>query len=383
MIADALKLLTAQAGAAVDVDAANEVLARVAAIAHDESLPASRELALALLNAACTLVPLGAPGAVEDLFHAAQRWLSAASDARIDDQLLLWQNLAALYDRQGANEPRNQTLALIGRLAETCDGPLDEPGVQVFLEQGLMYRRLGKTVPMLTMLRQVHRQRCSDACNPSERLAWFVAYAEILLEAARPDEAAPVLSHGATLARELGDAEREASLLNRIARSALTRGDADSVSAAVLALERARGLCESTPALADSDFGTAVLHNLVGAWIKAADEARWPQALQLIEHVIERLRQRGQVDSDDFAHALFHRAELVEYLADWPGAARGYAAAAATPNADAQTVTECLSLAGRAWFEAGEFDAASDCYFAALRRRIAAGDAAAASASTA
>ena len=378
-IAD-LKLLVEQARSAVDADAANDVLARATVIAHDESLPGSRELAMALFNVAGALVPLGAPGGVEDLFGAVQRMLIASGESRTDDHLLLWHNLGVLYDRHGATELHHQMLARVSQVAANYDGPLERRGADVFLEQGLSYRRHGQTEVMRVMLRQVHRYKTSDACAPAERLSWLVAYAELLFEAGCPDEAAPVLSQGVTLARELGDAEREAWLLNRIAASALARGDADSVSAAVLALERARGLCESTPALADSDFGAAVLHNLVGAWIKAADEARWPQALRLIEHVIERLRQRGQVDSDDFAHALFHRAELVEYLADWPGAARGYAAAAATPNADAQTVTECLSLAGRAWFEAGEFDAASDCYFAALRRRVAASDAAAASA---
>ena len=44
---------------------------------------------------------------------------------------------------------------------------------------------------------------------------------------------------------------------------------------------------------------------------------------------------------------------------------------AATPNAEAQTVTERLSLVGQAWFEAGQFDAASDCYLAAVRRLVA------------
>ena len=367
----ALKLLAEQAAAAGNADAANQVLARAALMANDESLPASRDVAMALFNVAGALVPLGAPAGVEALFGAVQRRLTASGESRTDDHLLLWHKLGVLYDRHGATELREQMLALVSRVAANYDGPLERCGADVFLEQGLTYRRHGQTGVMLTMLRQVHRYKTSDACAPAERLSWLAAYAELLVEAGCADEAAPVLSHGVTLARELGDAEREASLLNRIARSALTRGDADSVLVAVAALERARTVIDSTPALADSDFGNAVRHNLVSAWIKAGDPARWPQALPLIERVIARLRQRGQVDSDDFAHALFHRAELVEYLADWPGAARGYAAAAATPNAEAQTVTECLSLAGRAWFEAGQFDAASDCYLAAVRRRVA------------
>ena len=367
----ALKLLAEQAAAAGNADAANQVLARAAALAADVSLPASRELAIALFNVAGALVPLGAPSGVEDLFSAVQRMLIASGESRTDDHLLLWHNLGVLYDRHGATELHQQMLARVSQVAANYDGPLERVGADVFLAQGLTYRRHGQTEVMRVMLRQVHRYKTSGTCAPAERLSWLAAYAEMLVEAGCPDEAAPVLSHGVTLARELGNAEHEASLLNRIARSALTRGDAESVLTAVAALECARSVVDSTPALADSDFANAVRHNLVSAWIKAGDPARWPQAVPLIERVIERLRQRSQVDSDDFAHALFHRAELVEYLADWPGAARGYAAAAATLNAEAQTVTECLALAGRAWFEAGQFDAASDCYLAAVRRRVA------------
>ena len=369
-IAD-LKLLAEQAAAASTADAANEVLARATVIAGNVSLPASRELAIALFNVAGALVPLGAPSGVEDLFSAVQRMLIASGESRTDDHLLLWHNLGVLYDRHGATELHQQMLARVSQVAANYDGPLERVGADVFLAQGLTYRRHGQTEVMRVMLRQVHRYKTSGTCAPAERLSWLAAYAEMLVEAGCPDEAAPVLSHGVTLARELGNAEHEASLLNRIARSALTRGDAESVLTAVAALECAQSVVDSTPALADSDFANAVRHNLVSAWIKAGDPARWPQAVPLIERVIERLRQRSQVDSDDFAHALFHRAELVEYLADWPGAARGYAAAAATLNAEAQTVTECLALAGRAWFEAGQFDAASDCYLAAVRRRVA------------
>jgi cytochrome c-type biogenesis protein CcmH/NrfG len=44
--------------------------------------------------------------------------------------------------------------------------------------------------------------------------------------------------------------------------------------------------------------------------------------------------------------------------------------AAAVPGAQPANAAEWLSLAGRAWFEAGEFDRASDCYLDAVRRRI-------------
>ena len=63
-------------------------------------------------------------------------------------------------------------------------------------------------------------------------------------------------------------------------------------------------------------------------------------------------------------------ANLTEHLGDWPGAARGYLAASAVPGAERDDATCWLSLAGRAWFEASEWDAASDCYLDAVRRRV-------------
>ncbi len=368
MTVAALKLLAAQAGAATDAAAANQVLARAAVIAHDESLPASRELALALINVAGALVPLGAPGGVEDLFREVQRMLTDAGQTQIDDQLLLWHNLGVLYDQHAANDLRNQTLALIGKLAETYNGPLQSHGVRVLLEQGLSYRRHGQTEPMLVMLRQVHRHRISDASVPAERLSWLSAYAPILLEAGRSDEASLVLQQGVALAHELGDAGCEAMLLNTSASIASARNDN---AAALAALERALQVVDGAPALADSQLAVAVLRNLVAARLTAADASRYPEALTLSERAIDMLRRLGRADSDEFAHALYHRAVLTEYLGDWTGAARGYSAAAAVSGVSAGAATDWLSLAGRAWFEAGEFDAASASYHAAVRRRVA------------
>ncbi len=364
-----LKLLAQQAAAATDAAAANDVLGRAAAIASDESLPASREVAMALINVAGALVPLGAPGGVEELFHAVQRMLVAAGGALVDDQLLIWHNLGVLYRQHGANDLCNQTLALVGQLAETWNGPLQPHGAGVFLEQGLTYRRNGQTEPMLTMLRQVHRQRSSDATPPAERLVWLTFYAPLLLEAQRPDEALPLLSQGAALARQLGEAQSEVHLLNTHATFALSRSDVD---AALAALERALPLIDATPALAHSRMAAAVLHNLVAARLNAAEPSRYAEALAHSERVIDLLRRLGQADSGDFAQALYQHAVLIEYLGDWVGAARGYAAAAAVHGVDADAATDWLSLGGRAWFEAGEFDAASDCYLAAVRRRLSA-----------
>ena len=108
-----LALLTQRARAAGgDAAALNEVLTQVQAIAGDESLTPSRALAGTLIDAASALVGSGPPVQVEDLFGQAQRVVTASSDARIDDQLALWHNLGARFERHGAAHLWMQTLAL-------------------------------------------------------------------------------------------------------------------------------------------------------------------------------------------------------------------------------------------------------------------------------
>ncbi|MPZ45451.1 MAG: hypothetical protein GEV05_19080 [Betaproteobacteria bacterium] len=365
----ALKALAQQASGLTDAAGVSELLGQARTIAHDDSLPVSRGFGLALLEAATALVPRGEPHAVEDLFLQAQRVFEATGQHHVDDDLLLWHNLGALYEMHGAIEQRNQTMALIGQVATHYTGPLERRGADVLLDMAVLYHRARLVEPMLTMLRQVHRYRTSDASAPADRLSWLQIYTELLLRAERVDDALPLLADAIELAHDIGDAQCEASLLNTSARVFSARGDHASE---LRALERARTVIDSTPALADTQLAAAVLHNLVGRLLSARDSKRYPEAVTLSERVIDILPRLGHSDSDDFAHALYQRALLAEYGGDWAGAARGYSAAAAVPKAAALDTAEWLSLAGRAWYEVEAFDAASECYLGAIRRRIAA-----------
>jgi tetratricopeptide (TPR) repeat protein len=355
-----------------DAAVANQVLAQVQPLANDASLAPSRELAAALINAASALIPAAAPGEVEALFGQAQRVLNASSDALVDDQLMLWHNLGILYDRYSATDHRDPVLARILQAAERYDGPLQRYGADVFLEQALSYRRLGKTEPMLTLLRQVHRYRSGADQAPADKVSWLEIYASLLLDGGSIDTALPVLAQGIELAHELGQSGREVSLLLSRTRAALEH---DDLAAALAALERARGLVEQ-PALVATRHAASVWLNLAVVLLRQRATGRYAEARALCERAIEALRALGLAETDDLGFALYHRAVLTEYLGDWTGAARGYLAAAKVPGVRTEDAAEWLSLAGRAWFEAGEFDAAGDCYFDAVRRRVAAPSAA-------
>ena len=58
-----------------------------------------------------------------------------------------------------------------------------------------------------------------------------------------------------------------------------------------------------------------------------------------------------------------------EHQGDWRAAAQRIERVLTLPGLPAAELTEALSRAGRAWFKAGEFDAASRCCARAVRRR--------------
>lgn len=363
-----LKALTQGAQAARDAAAANAILAQASTIARDASLAQNRELAAALINCAAALVAFGAPVEVEALFGDAQRVLNASKDPRIDDQLMLWHNLGVLYDQHGATQRGDQTRALIGQAAERFEGSLHAYGANVFLEHALAYYRRGRTEPMLTLLRPVHRHRTGADQPPADRASWLEIYSSLLLEAGRHEEALPEIERGIELAQALGQSEREASLLFSRARAALAR---DDEATALASLERARQLVE-LPALATTKLAASVWLNLVPLLLRQGAAHRYAEARALCARAVDVLRGLDLAETHDYGVALYHHAVLTEYLGDWIGAARGYFAAARVGGVQKDTATEWLSLAGRAWFEAGEFDAASNCYLDSVRRRVAA-----------
>src|SRR5690606_23848112 len=89
------------------------------------------------------LVPWGPGPAVQALFVQAERVLKAAGDARIDDWLVLWHNLSALYAGYGIPEGSAELRDHIANVAGTWTGPLEGLGVRVLLEEAMGHRRDG------------------------------------------------------------------------------------------------------------------------------------------------------------------------------------------------------------------------------------------------
>lgn len=358
----------ATTGAAADAAAVDELLTAVMAIAADATLAPTRALGAGLNEAASALIGLAPPQAVEAVFGHAQRILRAAVDTLFDDWLVLWNNLAALYDRYGANEHLNRTLSELVRAAQFYDGPLRAYGANVCVHQATLLQRNGQTEAMLPLLRLAHRWFGSDEFAPEDRSTWLKTYAEMLLEAGRRDDAEPLLAQGIALAHELDQAEREAELRNLAATTAFARGDA---TAALALIEPARQLIDR-PALAQTSLAYAVLRNRVVCLLRLGDAERDADARRDNERAIGLVPQLGLHDSAGMAHLLHHRAVLLERAGDGRGAALAYRAAAEHPAASPAQRCNGHSLAGRAWFDAGDFDAASECYLEALRLRVAA-----------
>ena len=360
--------LTQQAQAAGgDAAATSEVLTQMLAIAGDESLDPSRALVKALVNAASAGIAAGPPGQVEAMFERALRVLKASSDARIDDELVLLNNFGALYEKHGATRLLMQTRELVLRFATQYEGPLEEIGATVFFQHALIYQSNGRTEPMLTLMRQYHRYRTGADQSLADRSSWLEIYAAMLLNAGRSDEVLPVIEQGIELAHTLGDVDREASLLMSSARAAVAR---DDVAAAVAALDRARPLIEQPP-LSQTTRAVSIWLTLASQLLNQGAVDRYVEVRRMCDQAIAALRALNRDETHEFAYAVYLQACVTEYLGDRATAARGFRAAAGIPGADKSDATDWMSRAARLWFESGDWDAASDCYLSAVRRRVA------------
>lgn len=363
---DTLVGLTTRLREAGDAATASEALAQAQTIAQEESLVPTRALGAALIDLASALVPWGPGPAVQALFVQAERVLKAAGDARIDDWLVLWHNLSALYAGYGIPEGSAELRDHIANVAGTWTGPLEGLGVRVLLEEAMGHRRDGHVEQMLACLRQVHRHRNADSQPAPDRASWLTTYAQFLAEAGSQSEANAVLAEAIDLAHSQGDREHEAGLLTRLAAGKLAL---DDVPGAATALDRAQALVAQPP-LADTPLAAAVAINQVVVVLRQPAQPRDTEALSLCARTIDLLRRLGQGDSEDCAYALYYQGQLSERLGDRVGAARHYRAAAAVAGAKPADAAEWLSLAGDALLDRGDYDAAGDCYLDAVRHRV-------------
>jgi tetratricopeptide (TPR) repeat protein len=363
-----LEVLARRLREAGDAATAAEVLPQAKAIAQDETLAPSRRLGAALADLAAALVGLGDLEAVRDLFKSGQRVLQSASDTRLDDLLWLWHNLGVLYERYGVTAARDELFAHIAHVAEIWTGPVHGLGAEVLVEQAAIHHRAGRVAPMKACLRQVHRVRDGADQSVTDRISWLRLYADMLSSRDCSTEAAPLLEEAIGLAHEAGATVLEVELLAIHAVGALERGD---VVAALQALDRALPQLLA-PALAGTRLAAAVWGNFASVVLKQGANARYAEALALCTKAIELMRRLGEGETDEYAYMLYYRGQLWERIGRRADAVPDYRAAAKVSGAARGDAAEWESLAGNVLFESGNFDAASDCYLAAVRNRIAA-----------
>lgn len=181
-----------RAGAALaagDTAGAVAVLREAAALPADGMTPAAAGAARELGALAGDLIELSEPALLEAVFERALATFQQAPDTRVGDVLATWNNLAALYDRHGAADRRNQVYGVIGGIAERYDGPLDTTAATVFIQMGEIYRRHRSFPGMLVAYRQVQRFMIEAADVPDQtRAAWLGRFADGLAEADREQE---------------------------------------------------------------------------------------------------------------------------------------------------------------------------------------------------
>ncbi len=350
-----------------DAATAQDVLVQVQAIAQDSTLTLSRRLGAAIENAACALMPWGPGPAIADLFNQAERVFKGAPDTFVDDWFAHWHNLSALYEGYGLPEGREAMREQIAKVAATWQGPLQELGAKVLIDEAKAHRRDGRIEPMRVCLALADRYCNGQDRSTSDRLEWLGWYATMLSGVELRAEADAVLEQGVALSRHGGQPQSEVEFLLRRVVCATEQGD---LPAAISLVQVARQ-CVARPPLAGTPLAIAVAINWIGLVLRQRDEARYSEALSQCTETIDALHRQGRDDGDELAYAHYYRADLFDRLGDRPHAAKDYRAAAATPGPAATDATEWLSLAGDAFFDCGDFNSASECYLDAVRRRAA------------
>jgi hypothetical protein len=287
MSGDALALIagwrerTRTARAAGDTATVAAVLRDAVSLDLETLQPPTRAAGHALAALAADLIDVPEPNALETLFNRALAIFQQAPDAQLGDLLTTWNNLAALYDRHGANDHRNRVYGIVGGIAERYEGPLDVASATVFMSLGELFRQHRSFPGMLVMYRQVQRFMLDASDTPDETLAlWLHRYATGLAEADRADEI---------------DAALERALITLEARA-----EPQPLSA---------GKC--------------------------------------LVLLAERRAARG----------------------DLTGAAELFERVVSVPALPEEARTDALSSAGRAFYKAGGYDRASQCFVRAVRRR--------------
>ncbi len=374
---DALQALRERAraaAAAADRDAAAAVLAQcgvaVPPDADAAAPPQPRQCGVALLDIATTLTPIGDAEALLACYASAHRALAAAPDAEFDDFLVLWNNLAALHDQRGDSQRTNAVLNHIVQATREFQGTVGKRGADVLARLLPLFQRAELKEPLITLLDAVRRYRTSPGQADDDVASWLDIHRQLLLRVGCTAEASAVSELAADHARRSGDTRREVLLLNSRAMQALDRRDQAGAGEAFELLSQARQSVDAS-ALAGTPIDAAVCHNLVTASLRLNDTAHRAQALAAAAHVLETRQRLGMTDSDEHAYALYQHALLLERDGEHAAAAPGYAAAAAIAATSASDRIEWLSLAARAWFNAGDFERASETYLRCLRGRVA------------
>src|SRR4029453_4032261 len=127
----------------------------------------------ALLGITTDLFAVGTPGALEALFNLALQRIEHAPDLRIGVVLMIWHNLAVLYDRHGAHELRQNVVDQIGHVAAHYTGPVGSDWAPVLEHTADVAESSGNVDFMLTLLAQAHRYWSGNpGIDAQQRAQW-------------------------------------------------------------------------------------------------------------------------------------------------------------------------------------------------------------------
>lgn len=332
--------------------------------ARAEGAPQSAAVARELLGIATDLFAAGAPGDIESLFDCALRRIEGAPDASLGVVLMIWFNLACLYDQHGAGELRQQTVNQIGHVATHYAGPIDRDCAEVFERMAGVAKASGNVDFMLTLYAQAHRYWSADpGVDPQQRADWCNRYLHAATGAGRDTEA--LAAEAAEAAAGAGAHRLRAEALLMLLRHQKARGDRAAARRTLEAALEALAAGHDT----DSEVAAVVYQNLAGLQLQEPPGPGDARAAEWLDTTLRILTQRDLARGRDYAACLRERSLLAGRLGDWRTAARCQERAAAVANIEPAEITEALSHAGDAWYRLGAYEDAGRCYLHAVQRR--------------
>jgi hypothetical protein len=244
-----------------------------------------------VLDIAGILLPTGPFAEVEQVCIKTISVLAKHRQAAIADSFVPLNNLAALYDRIGAPDRRNQINEMIIVRSEQITEPIDYNTMMVLLSLVQLYKSAGRTKATAILYRPVYRYSLSNPLPPELRLSIIHSFGDALIADGRARDAVEMYGESLTCLEAMpGFTEEQRMAL------LLLRGTSAKAAGALVEAEQALKLAEAVALRTQPDSSEAgvIYHTLATLYLDLRHDRRGREATGA------RLQNRRDHDGREF-----------------------------------------------------------------------------------